>query len=77
MFTWIAQDEGLEIPTVRWCPIQLFQATGISNMGQFIMYINWLRRSYGYRGGYDWFLILHAFPDQISSLLVVLSFFKK
>ena len=45
IFTWIAQGEGLKIPPVRYCPIQLFQATGVSNTGRFIVYINWLRRS--------------------------------
>jgi len=50
MFTWIAQDEGLTIPSVCCCPMQLFQATRISNMGRFILYINWLRRSYGGEG---------------------------
>ena len=34
IFTWIAQGEGLKIPPVRYCPIQLFQATGISNTGR-------------------------------------------
>ena len=73
----MAQDEGLEIPPVRCCPIQLFQATDVSNMGRFIVYFNWLRKSYGYQAGYLWFLILqHSFPDQIPSLLAVLNWHK-
>ena len=76
IFTWIAQGEGLKIPPVRYCPIQLFQATGVSNKGRFIVYINWLRRSHGYQAGYLWFLILqHSFLDQIRSLLAVLNWY--
>ena len=49
MFTWIAQDEGLTIPSVHCCPVQLFQATHIK-YETIILYINWLRRSYGGEG---------------------------
>ena len=76
IFTWTAQGEGLKILPVRYCPIQLFQATGVSNTGRFIVYINWLRRSHGYQAGYLCFLILqHSFLDQIPSLLAVLNWY--
>ena len=38
MFTWIAKGEGLTIPSVRCCPMQLFQTTHIKYGTIYLVY---------------------------------------